>query len=141
MSETKSKGASARNGRSTLVSRNVTIGTHRTSVRLEPEMWNALRDIVRRERLSMHLICTEIDRRKVEGSSLTAAIRVFVMAYFQVAATEEGHARARHGSGRPFLGTPFAEEADEDAQPLREVGARGAERLRRVEQALSRGAD
>ncbi|HEU0118665.1 MAG TPA: ribbon-helix-helix domain-containing protein, partial [Alphaproteobacteria bacterium] len=40
--------------RSTLVSRNVTIAGHRTSVRLEPEMWSGLSEICRRERATLH---------------------------------------------------------------------------------------
>ncbi|HSK38745.1 MAG TPA: ribbon-helix-helix domain-containing protein, partial [Arenibaculum sp.] len=62
--------------KSTLVSRNVTVAGHRTSMRLEPEMWNALYDICRRERVSIHALCTEINERKAPNSSLTAAIRV-----------------------------------------------------------------
>ncbi|MGE3624405.1 MAG: ribbon-helix-helix domain-containing protein [Bdellovibrionales bacterium] len=84
-------------GRSTLVSRNVTIAGHRTSVRLEPEMWNGLMEICRRERATLHEICTSIAMRKHANTSLTAAIRVFAMAYFRIAATEDGHIKAGHG--------------------------------------------
>lgn len=84
--------------KSTLVSKNVTILGRRTSVRLEPEMWNALKDISRRERCSIHDICSLINIRKNPLTSLTAAIRVFLMLYYRAAATSEGHARAGHGS-------------------------------------------
>lgn len=84
--------------KSTLVSKNVTILGRRTSVRLEPEMWLALKDIARRERCSMHDICSLIHMRKNENTSLTAAIRVFLMLYYRAAATEEGHSRAGHGN-------------------------------------------
>ncbi|MCL2469367.1 MAG: ribbon-helix-helix domain-containing protein [Alphaproteobacteria bacterium] len=89
--------------RSSLVSRNVTIDQHRTSVRLEPDMWNALRDICRREHITIHDIATIVSMRKAVNTSLTAGIRVFVMAYFRDAATEEGHSRAGHGPGGPFM--------------------------------------
>lgn len=82
---------------STLISRNITVNGHRTSVRLEPEMWVALRDITTREKCSMHDICSLIALRKTPETSLTAAIRVFLMLYYKAAATEEGHARAGHG--------------------------------------------
>ena len=85
--------------RSTLVSRNVTIGGHRTSVRLEPDMWSGLTDISRRERANMHEICTAVARQKDKNTSLTAAIRVFVMAYYRASSTEEGHTKAGHGYG------------------------------------------
>ncbi len=84
--------------KSTLVSRNITILGHRTSVRLEPEMCNALKDIARREQCSTHEICSLIQLRKNLRTSLTAAIRVFLMLYYRAASTEQGHARAGHGS-------------------------------------------
>lgn len=89
---------------STLVSRNVTIAGHRTSVRLEPEMWSGLGEICRRERAKLHEICTSVAMRKHENTSLTAAIRVFVMAYFRTAATEDGHLKAGHGYNNAVLG-------------------------------------
>jgi predicted DNA-binding ribbon-helix-helix protein len=95
---------------STLVSRNVTIGGHRTSCRLEPYMWDALYDVCTRERVTIHTLCTRISERKDANTSLTAAIRVFALAYFRAAATEEGHLRASHGQGNPFSQTPFGNE-------------------------------
>ena len=95
---------------STLVSRNVTIGGHRTSCRLEPYMWDALYDVCARERVTIHTLCTRISERKDVNTSLTAAIRVFALAYFRAAATEEGHMRASHGQGNPFAQTPFGNE-------------------------------
>lgn len=102
---------------STLVSRNVTIAGHRTSCRLEPFMWDALYDICARERVTIHTLCTRISERKDANTSLTAAIRVFALAYFRAAATEEGHMRASHGNGNPFTKTPF----DSEEQPSEPV--------------------
>ena len=85
--------------RSTLISKNITIDGRRTSVRLEPAMWNSLSDICRRERTSIHVICTAISHHKPEDTSLTAAIRVFIMSYYRAAATEEGHLKSGHGQG------------------------------------------
>ena len=84
---------------SALISRNLLIAGRRTSARLEPDMWAALFDIARREGRSIHEICTMVAESKPGGCSLTAAIRVFITAYFRAAATEEGHARAGHGYG------------------------------------------
>lgn len=60
-------------------------------------MWNALREIARRESCKPHDICSLISLRKNPNTSLTAAIRVFLMLYYRAAATEEGHQRAGHG--------------------------------------------
>lgn len=81
---------------STLISRNIVVGAKRTSLRLEPAMWQSLQEIARREVVSIHRLCTEIDSRRHE-SSLTAAIRVFILSYFRAAATEQGHRSAGHG--------------------------------------------
>ena len=83
---------------STLVSRNITVNGHRTSVRLEPEMWRALKEISSRENCSIHELCSLISFRKKPRTSLTAAIRVFLMLYFRAATTEDGHGKAGHGS-------------------------------------------
>lgn len=83
--------------KSSLVSRNITILGKRTSVRLEPEMWVAMKDIARREQCTSHDLCSLISLRKRPNTSLTAAIRVFIMLYFKAASTEIGHERAGHG--------------------------------------------
>lgn len=84
--------------KSTLVSRNITIQGRRTSVRLEPEMWTALSEVAKREKCSTHEVCSLVSLRKKENTSLTAAIRVFIMLYFRAASTESGHERAGHGN-------------------------------------------
>lgn len=83
--------------KSSLVSGNITVMGRRTSIRLEPEMWKALRDICTREHCDMHDICSLVYMRKNPDTSLTAAIRVFLMLYYKAAATEDGHRRAGHG--------------------------------------------
>lgn len=86
--------------RSTLVNRNIVVGGHRTSMRLEPVMWQALREICAREGKTLSELATEIDRLRCE-SSLTSAMRAFALNYFRAAATEEGHRRAGHGAQVP----------------------------------------
>jgi predicted DNA-binding ribbon-helix-helix protein len=83
--------------KSSLVSRNITVLGKRTSVRLEPEMWRELKNISKREACTIHDLCSLISLRKANNTSLTAAIRVFLMLYFRSAATEEGHIEAGHG--------------------------------------------
>ncbi len=83
--------------KSTLVSKNITVLGKRTSVRLEPEMWRGLKEIAERENCKIHDICSIVALRKNPNTSLTAAVRVFLMLYFRAAATEDGHKRAQHG--------------------------------------------
>ena len=74
---------------SSLVIRNVVVGGHRTSVRLEPTMWDALADIARHSRKSLHQLVTEIEQSRT-ASSLTAAIRVFIVEFYRSAAAQGG---------------------------------------------------
>jgi len=83
--------------KSSLISRNITVLGKRTSVRLEPEMWRELKNISKREECTIHDLCSLISLKKAENTSLTAAIRVFLMLYFRSAVTEQGHTEAGHG--------------------------------------------
>ncbi|NNE85801.1 MAG: ribbon-helix-helix domain-containing protein [Alphaproteobacteria bacterium] len=71
-----------------LVNRNITIGAHRTSIRLEPEFWVGLADIAQREHLSIDALCTEVDRG-AGNLTRTAAIRVFIAAYMVRQTTQQ----------------------------------------------------
>ncbi len=81
--------------------RNVTIGGRRTSVRMEPVLWDCLTDICRREVRPLNDVVTLIDGRRGD-SSLTAALRVFILAYYREAARSQP-APTAHAQG-------FAEE-------------------------------
>jgi predicted DNA-binding ribbon-helix-helix protein len=78
---------------SSLVIRNIVVAGHRTSVRLEPVMWDALHDIARRLQVTVHDLVTGIDRER-SASSLTAAIRVYIVDYYRAAAVQAGQPEA-----------------------------------------------
>lgn len=69
-----------------LVSKNIRIHDRRTSVRLEPEMWDALKEVAGIEGCSVHDLCGAVDDMKAAGASFTGALRVFLMEYFRAAA-------------------------------------------------------
>ncbi|MGH7154115.1 MAG: ribbon-helix-helix domain-containing protein [Acetobacteraceae bacterium] len=79
-----------------LVNRNVVAGGGRTSMRLEPELWEALMEICRREEVDVHQVIRRVDDMRHDGGR-TSAVRVFLLQYFRTAATEGGHAGAGHG--------------------------------------------
>mgnify|MGYP000347199669 CR=1 FL=1 len=87
---------SGKRERTTLVSRNVIVNGRRTSLRLEPEMWEALDEIAQREAQSINDIVAFVDSQR-GPATLTSDVRVFVLRYFRSAATERGHAAAGHG--------------------------------------------
>jgi predicted DNA-binding ribbon-helix-helix protein len=84
---------------SRLVIRNVVAGRGRTSMRLEPELWDMLSKICEREAHDMDAMVRQIEATGHEGGR-TSAVRVFIANYFYAAATEGGHASAGHGLRR-----------------------------------------
>ncbi|AWK86376.1 hypothetical protein DEW08_09090 [Azospirillum thermophilum] len=67
-----------------LVCRNVKVSGRRTSLRMEPYIWESLKEICEREGMTLNEICTQIDQRKGEAN-LTASIRVFIVSYYRTA--------------------------------------------------------
>ena len=61
---------------------NIVVAGRRTSVRLEPVMWQALREIAHAEGIGLNDLVTAIDRRR-EGLNLTAAIRVCIVDFYR----------------------------------------------------------
>jgi predicted DNA-binding ribbon-helix-helix protein len=86
-----------------LVNRNVVAERGRTSMRLEPELWDALHEICQREQAPIGEIVRRAEARSGAGGR-TSAVRVFVLQYFREAATEQGHAEAGHGHRQAALG-------------------------------------
>lgn len=81
---------------SRLVNRNVITDSGRTSMRLEPELWEALLEVCQREGHDVHALIRTIDATRHAGGR-TSAVRVFLLQYYRTAATEAGHAAAGHG--------------------------------------------
>ena len=74
--------ARARQTERGLRSGNIVVNGHRTSIRLEPEMWSALAEIAATEGLRVNELVSKIANRARIGS-LTSAVRVFIMAYYR----------------------------------------------------------
>jgi predicted DNA-binding ribbon-helix-helix protein len=74
---------------------NVRVSGRRTTVRMEPEIWDAFNEICQREDCTLDDICASLN--KVRGrSSLASALRVFIVTYFRKLVAEVGHAKAGH---------------------------------------------
>lgn len=82
---------------SRLVNRNVVAERGRTSIRFEPELWDSLQEICRRERIGLGELVRRIEQEAGRNGGRTSTVRVFVLTYFRNAATEEGHRQAGHG--------------------------------------------
>lgn len=74
---------------SRLVNRNVVAGRGRTSMRLEPELWNALQEICERECQDISQLVRQVEAAGHEGGR-TSAVRVFIVEYLRAAAGAPG---------------------------------------------------
>ncbi len=99
---------------SRLVNRNVVGEKGRTSMRLEPELWEALREICRREQADVGTMIRRIEAlgRAQSGDGgrsggRTSAVRVFIVQYFRALAegrVQNAPQAALFGSGRDVGG-------------------------------------
>jgi predicted DNA-binding ribbon-helix-helix protein len=82
--------------KSLIVKRSVVIAGRRTSVSLEDEFWNCLREISnRRSETLTHLIASiDKDRRRHRGN-LSSAIRLFVLSFYRNQPDPQGGTRVR----------------------------------------------
>lgn len=80
-----------------LVTRNVRIGSKRTSVRLEPELWSALERIANREQCDINEICTKVADQKSPIGGFTSALRVYIVCYLGGVAPAAQPAPQRQG--------------------------------------------
>ena len=81
---------------SRLINRNVVAGRGRTSMRLEPELWDALTEICEREGYDASTLVRRVEEAGHSGGR-TSAVRVYILNYFRTAATEAGHMAVNHG--------------------------------------------
>ena len=78
--------------RSSLVMHNVVVDSHRTTVRLEPVIWDALQGIARQEAVTMHELVSDINHSRT-ASSLSSGIRAYVVTYLAAGLRESLSAR------------------------------------------------
>ena len=64
--------------------RSVVIAGHKTSVSLEPEFWDALKEIASNRGISVNQIVRDVDTNH-EGN-LSSAIRIFVLRHYRTLA-------------------------------------------------------
>ncbi len=66
------------------IKRSVRIAGHRTSIALEAEFWEALKEIAEAEGLSLNALIARIDAARMdETRNLSRAIRLYVLAHYR----------------------------------------------------------
>jgi predicted DNA-binding ribbon-helix-helix protein len=78
--------------KSAVAKRSIVIAGHKTSVSLEDEFWNGLKEIVREHKVTLAALVGDIDVRRLH-TNLSSAIRLFVLAHFrsQISRTVAGN--------------------------------------------------
>lgn len=68
-----------------MAKRSVTIAGHRTSLSLEEPFWDALQEIAVEKERPVAALIREVDKARVPGLNLSAALRVFVLNHYRSA--------------------------------------------------------
>ncbi|MCD1624702.1 ribbon-helix-helix domain-containing protein [Seohaeicola saemankumensis] len=67
------------------VKHSLTLRGHRTSVTLEPDFWQALRDIATSKDIPINVLAAQIDESREADIGLASAIRVYVLRHYRAA--------------------------------------------------------
>jgi predicted DNA-binding ribbon-helix-helix protein/DNA-binding XRE family transcriptional regulator len=100
----------------------ISIGKRGTSVRLAPEIYEAIEKIAEVENCNTKKIFEFIARTRDNGIGMSNAIRVFAVQYFMAAATEESHRKAGHGTLIQTDLIPRLELGDRSSSDLADIG-------------------
>jgi predicted DNA-binding ribbon-helix-helix protein len=68
--------------KSSIAKRSIVFNGHKTSLSLEDEFWNALKEIANKRAMRLPHLVAEIDERRGHGN-LSSAVRLFVLDYYQ----------------------------------------------------------
>jgi predicted DNA-binding ribbon-helix-helix protein len=90
--------------KSLVIKRSIVVGGHKTSVSLEDDFWDALREIAREHRVTLSDLVGSLDEQRQHGN-LSSTLRLFVLSHyrrrFEADGTEHAGARPANGETRP----------------------------------------
>ena len=87
--------------------RNVRLAHLRTTIVLEPYIWECISDILQRETIDLDSFCQEIDKRR-QFSSIASSMRIVTLFYFRLLVASYENSLKKHKSGTPILSAPAA---------------------------------
>ncbi|MCK9918975.1 ribbon-helix-helix domain-containing protein [Microbacteriaceae bacterium K1510] len=85
-----------------IIKRSIVLDGHKTSVSLEDEFWEGLREIAERNRANVSSLVRQIDHERKAGN-LSSAIRVYVFNHFRGRTKSEQPAAVEQPLHRPVL--------------------------------------
>jgi predicted DNA-binding ribbon-helix-helix protein len=89
-----------RNLKSPVSKRSITIADHNTSISLEKEFWDSLREIAVERGMSLRALVAAIDADR-QHANLSSAIRIFVLSVYRDAEHAERRARKESSAITP----------------------------------------
>ena len=101
----------------------IMINNRRTSMRLCMKEWDALYEVCKIEKISKNHLIEMIEEKKSKELGLTYSTRLFLMAYFKEAASEEGHKKAGHGQSENFAAIAHVLQNINDDMTTKKVSA------------------
>ena len=122
-------------GKTMLPVYSIWVGKRWTTVRLAPEIYQAIEKIAEIENCNLKTLYEFIARTEKHENGVSTAIKVFAVQYFMAAATVTGHRRAGHGSlierdliprlelgDRPELTLPGTNATPRSSSDLADIG-------------------
>ena len=88
-----------RHSYSPVLKRSVRLAGNKTSISLENQFWNCLREIARSENIAVDTLIERIDIDRT-GHNLSSAVRLFVLDYFRMRTNRETFASTDLTAGR-----------------------------------------
>jgi predicted DNA-binding ribbon-helix-helix protein len=114
---------------SAVVKRSIVIAGHKTSVSLEDDFWNALKEIKKSNNMTLSDLVADIDVRRLHAN-LSSAIRIFVLHHFR--------SQAPQGASTQLPQTSSAIEAGAEMPQIVHVGRQARQLNGRITEQLKR---
>jgi predicted DNA-binding ribbon-helix-helix protein len=93
--------------KSVIIKRSIVLNGHKTSVSLENEFWEGLREIADGMKIKVSALVQRIDRERT-NRNLSSAIRIYVFTHFRKPAAERSAASAGASTGAQAWGPAAA---------------------------------
>jgi predicted DNA-binding ribbon-helix-helix protein len=86
--------------KSTIIKRSIVIDGRKTSIGIEDDYWDSLKEIARQRNETVSRLVTRIDKER-KSANLSSAIRLFVLGYYQAQYNSNELVDLAHEDARP----------------------------------------
>jgi predicted DNA-binding ribbon-helix-helix protein len=115
---------------SAVVKRSIVIAGHKTSVSLEDDFWNALKEIKKSNNMTLSGLVADIDVRRLHAN-LSSAIRIFVLHHFRSQTSQSSRPQVPLTSSVSVEAGAEMSQLGHAGRPQRQVNGRISEQFKR----------